>query len=580
MKFSEKLNDYIKQLSCTGKDICNLSGISAASFSRYRNGERVPELGTKPFEDLCCALAQISAQKGELQITADAVKKAFVSCDDFVSTDKELLRKNFNTLLSALNVNLTQLCQYTNYDASAVFRIRNGSRKPGDAERFASAVASFVTRTMQMPSEIAAVAELIGCDIDEIYDLSVRYAKIKSWLLKQPVQKAEDNSVSKFLSKLDDFDLNEYIKVIKFDELKVPSVPFQIPSSKTYFGIKEMMESELDFLKSTVLSKSSAPVIMYSDMPMKEMAKDPEFPKKWMFGMAMMLKKGLHLHQIHNLDRSFDEMMLGLESWIPMYMTGQISPYYFKNAPNDVFLHFLKVSGIAALSGEAVAGYHADGKYYLTKVKREVEYYRKRAEEMLKNAYPLMEIYRSERKNELNAFLLADIKTAGKRRSILSSLPLYTISDELLNRILTRNNINAELKEKIKEYAKTQRQRMKKILENERIEDEIPDFVQENFTKSPPMLELSGIFCEEDIPYNEEEYTAHLKESMAFAEQNPNYTLKCSTAHAFNNLKIIIHEGQWVMVSKGKTPAIHFVIRHPKLRSAIECFIPPITEDE
>ncbi len=580
MKFSEKLNDYIEQLSCTGKDICNLSGISAASLSRYRNGERVPELGTKPFEDLCCALAQISVQKGELQITADAVKKAFVSCDDFVSTDKELLRKNFNTLLSALNVNLTQLCQYTNYDASAIFRIRNGSRKPGDAERFASAVASFVTRTMQMPSEIAAVAELIGCDIDEIYDMSVRYAKIKSWLLKQPVQKAEGNSVSKFLSKLDDFDLNEYIKVIKFDELKVPSVPFQIPSSKTYFGIKEMMESELDFLKSTVLSKSSAPVIMYSDMPMKEMAKDPEFPKKWMFGMAMMLKKGLHLHQIHNLDRSFDEMMLGLESWIPMYMTGQISPYYFKNAPNDVFLHFLKVSGIAALSGEAVAGYHADGKYYLTKVKREVEYYRKRAEEMLKNAYPLMEIYRSERKNELNAFLLADTKTAGKRRSILSSLPLYTISDELLNRILTRNNINAELKEKIKEYAKTQRQRMKIILENERIEDEIPDFVQENFTKSPPMLELSGIFCEEDIPYNEEEYTAHLKESMAFAEHNPNYTLKCSTAHAFNNLKIIIHEGQWVMVSKGKTPAIHFVIRHPKLRSAIECFIPPITEDE
>ena len=580
MKFSEKLNDYIEQLSCTGKDICNLSGISAASFSRYRNGERVPELGTKSFENLCCALAQISAQKGKLQITADAVKKAFVSCDDFVSTDKELLRKNFNTLLSALNVNLTQLCQYTNYDASAIFRIRNGSRKPGDAERFASAVASFVTRTMQMPSEIAAVAELIGCDIDEIYDLSVRYAKIKSWLLKQPVQKAESNSVSKFLSKLDDFDLNEYIKVIKFDELKVPSVPFQIPSSKTYFGIKEMMESELDFLKSTVLSKSSAPVIMYSDMPMKEMAKDPEFPKKWMFGMAMMLKKGLHLHQIHNLDRSFDEMMLGLESWIPMYMTGQISPYYFKNAPNDVFLHFLKVSGIAALSGEAVAGYHADGKYYLTKVKREVEYYRKRAEEMLKNAYPLMEIYSSERKNELNAFLLADIKTAGKRRSILSSLPLYTISSKLLDRILTRNNINAELKEKIKEYAKTQRQRMKIILENERIEDEIPDFVQENFTKSPPMLELSGIFCEEDIPYNEEEYTAHLKESMVFAEQNPNYTLKCSTAHAFHNLKIIIHEGQWVMVSKGKTPAIHFVIRHPKLRSAIECFIPPITEDE
>lgn len=90
------------------------------------------------------------------------------------------------------------MCQYTNYDASAVFRIRNGSRKPGDAERFASAVASFVTRTMQTQSEIGAVAELIGCDIDEIYDLSVRYAKIKSWLLKQPVQKPKATAFQNF----------------------------------------------------------------------------------------------------------------------------------------------------------------------------------------------------------------------------------------------------------------------------------------------------------------------------------------------------------------------------------------------
>ena len=105
--------------------------------------------------------------------------------------------------------------------------------------------------------------------------------------------------------------------------MKVPALPFQLPVSKSYFGIKEMMESELDFLKATVLSRSNEPVIMYSDMPMKEMADDPEFPKKWMFGMALMLKKGLHLCQIHNLDRSLDDMMLGLESWIPMYMTGQ-----------------------------------------------------------------------------------------------------------------------------------------------------------------------------------------------------------------------------------------------------------------
>lgn len=131
------------------------------------------------------------------------------------------------------------------------------------------------------------------------------------------------------------------------------------------------MEAELDFMKATVLSKSMEPVTMYSDMPLEEMAKDPEFPKKWMFGLAMMLKKGLHLNMIHNIDRPFAEMMLGLESWIPMYMTGQISPYYLKGVQNNVFLHFLKVSDAAALSGEAISDHQADGKYYLTKSRKE-----------------------------------------------------------------------------------------------------------------------------------------------------------------------------------------------------------------
>lgn len=580
MTFSEQLNDYMEQLACSARELSDLGGISAASLSRYRSGTRVPALGTKAFENLCSAIARLAAKNNLPEITTDAVKAAFLACEDFAGADKEALRQNFNALLSVLPINLSQLCQYTNYDASAIFRIRNGTRKPADADRFAGAVASFVTRELQTAYEIAAVAELIGCETQEIDDQSVRYAKIKSWLLEQPVQKVESNSVTTFLSKLDDFDLNEYIKVIKFDTLKVPSVPFQLPSSKTYFGLKEMMESELAFLKATVLSKSMAPVIMYSDMPMTEMAKDPEFPKKWMFGMAMMLKKGLHLHQIHNLDRSFDEMMLGLESWIPMYMTGQITPYYFKNTQSTVFLHLLKVSGAAALTGEAVAGYHAEGKYYLTKAKHEVEYYRKRAEEMLKNAYPLMEIYRSEQKNELNAFLITDTKTPGSRRSILSTLPLYTISNELLDQILTRNNIDSARKEEIRKHAKKQKERIKSILATDTIAAEIPAFTPENFAADPPVLELSGIFCETDIPYSEEEYAAHLSESKAFAQQNPNYTLKCSTAHAFRNLQIRIHRGQWVIVSKEKAPAIHFVIRHPKLRRAIENFMPPITECE
>ena len=110
--------------------------------------------------------------------------------------------------------------------------------------------------------------------------------------------------------------------------MKVPFVPFYKSGSKNYYGIDEMKQGELDFFKATVLSKSNEPVFMCSDMPMEDMAEDVDFGKKWMFAIAMTLKKGLHLNIIHNLDRPFNEMMLGLESWIPIYMTGQVSPYY------------------------------------------------------------------------------------------------------------------------------------------------------------------------------------------------------------------------------------------------------------
>ena len=39
-----------------------------------------------------------------------------------------------------------------------------------------------------------------------------------------------------------------------------------------------------------------------------------------------------------------------------------------------------------------------------------------------------------------------------------------------------------------------------------------------------------------------------------------------------------MHEGKWAMISKGNAPEVHFVIHHPKLRSAIESFIPPLVE--
>ena len=575
MDFKKLLDDYMKQLDCTAKDLAENSGLSAATISRYRSGDRIPEDGTENFYRLINGIVSIAENKKIPDITVQSVSEAF---SPYVRNNVDIahLQKNFHTLLTVVPMNISDLARFLNFDPSYISRIRNGQRQPANPTEFARKISIFVTKHFQTAEQKAIISSLINCPVEELSNYTDFQDRMTNWLLTGAG--AVKDSMTVFLEKLDEFNLDEYIHSIHFNELKVPSVPFQIPISRTYWSLKEMMESELDFLKATVLSKSTAPVIMYSDMPMKEMAKDPEFPKKWMFGMALMLKKGLHLYQIHNLDRSFDEMMLGLEICIPMYMTGLISPYYLKNVQNNTFLHLLKVSGSAALSGEAITGYHENGKYYLTKSKREVEYYQRRADELLKNADSLMDIYRSEREAELNTFLISDTRKSGKRRSIRSTLPLYTISEELLEQILIRHGMDSGQKQRIRKHVKMQKERIMSILASETLEDEVPALTPEEFSKNPPVLDLSGIFCETNLPYSEDEYMMHMRDTKAFARKNPNYILRISATHAFHNLQILVHEGQWAMISKSKAPAIHFIIHHPKLRNAIENFIPPIVE--
>ena len=586
MRFCEQLNEYITRLDCRGKELAEAAGLSAPSLSRYRTGERTPGRGSAVstpgrgsavLTALSDALADMAKAKALPDMDADTLYSAFLQCDEYVGTDKKMLRENFNALIEVMGLSVAKLCRCANYDPSAIFRFRRGERQPAEPEQFAAAVASYVSREMDGPAQREVAAALLGCAAEDLGDRAAYCRRVQDWLLGSHAPR--EDSVSRFLTKLDEFDLNAYIRSVHFDELKVPVAPFQLPTSRSYSGLRQMMDSELDFMKAAVLSRSTEPVFMYSDMPMTEMAQDLEFPKKWMFGMALLLKKGLRLQIIHNIDRNLPEMMLGLESFIPMYMTGQIEPYYFKAPQGGVFLHFLRVSGTAALTGEAVSGHHSEGRYYLTNNRAEVAYYRRRADALLENAKPLMEIYRADGASRLNAFLLADSRTPGRRRCVLSAPPLYTADPAFLTAVLQRHDVPAPDQERILAHAKSRREQAETILRDNEMVLALPRLTEEAFERYPMSLPLPGLFYERDIPYTYQEYLEHIDQTEQFAAVHPRCRLELTADSTFRNLQIVMHEGQWAMVSKEKSPAIHFVIRHAKLRSAIESFEPPLVEE-
>lgn len=459
MKLDERLNQYMTQIDCRAKELADASGLSQAVISRYKNGQRTPDLENA--KKLAQGIVTL-AKKKDIALTYDTVISEFEDSLNIGGVDPELLVKNLNDIMSALGINANELAKSINYDPSYLSRVRSQQRRISDPVEFASKVSSYIVRHYSSSEDRKKISRLVG-DGDDAKKL------IENWLCSNEEQ--EPDYISDFLNKLNDFNLDEFIKAIHFNDIKVPTLPINFQTSKNYYGIEGMRKGELSFMKTAIMSKSKADVFMHSEMPMADMAEDMNFNKKWMMSIAMLLKKGVHINIIHNLDRPWNELMLGLEAWIPIYMTGQVSPYYIKSNEKGIFRHLNYTSGTAALSGECISSSHGDGKYYLTKIKEEVAYYQKQSDNILKKATPLMEIYTAEREAEFNAFLEKELDTAKKE-----------------------------------------------------------DFVQSEAAK------------------------------------------------AFSNMEILVKPGKWAIVSKEKTPKIHFVIRHPKLVGAIERFSPPVVE--
>ena len=567
MKFSDLLNKYLEEFNCSSKKLSELTNISPSVISRYRSSQRTPEANSIQVETIINVLFELSDKKYQ----KEDIKNSIINSLKKDNFNYENFSKNLNDLINLLKINLKDMSKYTLYDSSHISRIRYGKTKPSEPIEFSKKTINYIINKYNSEEDIKKLSNLLGKDLN-INNLNEHLLNFLTDSKNKP-----DDKIEKFLTNLDNFNLNDYIKAIKFDELKIPNIPFYITKTKSYYGIEEMKKGELDFFKGTVLTKNNN-VFMCSDMPMEDMAKDVEFGKKWMFGIACMLKKGLHLDIIHNLDRPFNEMMLGLESWIPIYMTGQITPYYFKDIKTNIYQNLTYTSQTLALAGESINGHHNKGKYYLTNNKKEVEYYQEKAKNLLKKATPLMDIYKNENIDSYNNFLKKYYETFEPRTRFLSSLPLFTITDTLLTSILKRNKLKKSDIDTILNYKNECYINYTNILNTSSITDNIHILTKEEFKNSPSNLLLSDIFYNKKITYTYEEYICHLKETEDFSKKHSNYKLNKLSFLTFKNITVTILGKELVIISKEENPTIHFIIRHPKLINAISNFKPIVKE--
>ena len=146
------------------------------------------------------------------------------------------------------------MAKYIVFDASHISRIRYGKARPSNPTEFSNKICTYIFNRYKSPDDINNLSAIIGCKKSDLANNKF-YNTLFAWLTSEatPVK----SQVSDFLYNLDSFNLDDYIKVIKFDKLKVPSIPFYKAKSRHYYGLEEMKEGELNFFKATELSKSN-----------------------------------------------------------------------------------------------------------------------------------------------------------------------------------------------------------------------------------------------------------------------------------------------------------------------------------
>ena len=397
MKFSDILNDFIQQIGCTSKEISVASGLSVAQISKYRNGKRTPRENSEQFKALSEGLFFLAKNNG-IEFNEEEILNQFKTAMQKKEDVPDVLSENFRFLVTQLKINMSDLSSFMNYDSSFLSKIKNNDRKPSNANDFCSDVGKFISKRFNNPGDRILLASVLGGSEEQYRDEKTTEDAVYNYLISEHTP--SDEVIESFLSSLNKTVISQNNQsTLK----KLPSIPKTFNRTKLYSGLSGMKAAESDFFKYTILSSSKKDVFIHSEMGMNEV--DNEQKSKLTSAVEMLISKGIHLTLIHNIYRPIEEMLTGLEVWLPLYMTGMVNSFYFEEPLSYEFPQILCTSGVAAMQGECILSNQELSTFIMTTNPNQLEYFFQKRNYMLSNALPLIKFYSDKNEKDYNSFI-------------------------------------------------------------------------------------------------------------------------------------------------------------------------------
>lgn len=557
------------ELGISGRKLAGEAGISESALSRYRSGERTPSLDEKKLRDLSDAMIR-AATVEELPLTADEIYDTLNSIlGTGLKVSYETYLSNLHQLTEIMGIRSNELARELSFDPSYISRILAGKRRPSELKAFNLQVVSLVLKKAKERGQEETLSILLRIPLDDLKNEEKGSGAVISWL-NTNTEKVALHPVRRLLREVENINLEEFFKAVDMDRVnQLVRPPVSVPKRQVSIGLSAIADAQVEFLRLTVLNRSDDPVFFYTDISVEEIGIGSDFLKKYILGISALLRRGLKIRIIHDVHRPLKEMLLALEVHLPFYLTGQVEAYCLAKSHGELFTHLLWVSGGLALFGEAVTGHTDEGLHVLTNHTKELQYARKRAERLMEQSQPLLQIYQA---NDYDRVIsdYEGILEHGNRSQSYSYLPAAFLGREEIDRYMKKAGMSDETRQLIIERAERRWKKMEKSDKHLHIRLFLPDFTREEFQKNPIVLSFADLGLDLSIEYDYEEYRNHISLIRRVSENHENVEIVLSGGHLLRYVNIYLIHGKAVILTKSRSPLSCIVIRHPSLLRAFE----------
>lgn len=559
-------------LGCTNKEIAAVFDCSVSHISKICSGKRELREGgdaalhfaqaiitfaenTDRTQVLCkvCDLepACLTAQALSAWLFGDG-RVMSASLSDTVNEDekkKKDFSKNLNDLMELLELNNARLSRTLNVDASLISRYRNGRRMPQKNSPLTEMMCSLFVNRMQAMQFTKEVALLTHIE-EELLSSEKAAQHLQEWMLASA---AGNMSVTRTIDYLRMF---MPMTQLPSDEL-LEKIRKVVDSKKqeTYWGLDGMRDAAIR-LMSEAAAEGGGEVLLYADQSLQWLLEDEATLQAWYMCCAMCISRNVRIVVIHDVNRKVDDMASAMQVWVPLFMTGTVSPYYCPLNRGSRFYHMLFLRpNRSAISSVQVQGSDSNNFYDYITDPRKLSALHTEFRTLIAHSEQLIRVYSEDSLQNYYDSLLAGMRKTGNSIALLSAPSTVTMPEEVLKRILDRGQVDQSAQALILET----RQCTREVLERGRITElfSLPDMqvVREGKWR----IRIGDALDSGNVFYTEEEFRAHIREIIRLIRTYPNYRCCLIGESPFKGLRMIITEDRAVVIRLHE-PYMAFVV--------------------